>query len=349
MTRSSSRKHTIRIIVIGLLTVGLLALFLRNSDLLEVGRLIGRIDVRWLLPGFAANLTALCCRSLRWRIILRPSDPPPIYPTFFSTAIGFMSSALLPVRAGDLIRPALLSRRTDIRFSSALGTVVTERLLDLTSIITLFLIFVGLALAGATTLPVERLGFLRAAGVVALGIITGVTTLVVVSYRFRAPAQRLVRRISKILPERFRGSFVNLFDSFMTSLKLPSHPAKLVFVLLLTATIWLCLTSQFFFVMRAFRTPLPFTASFLVTALSILGFSIPTPGGVGGFHKACQIVLVTFYGFSIDTSVAVALIFHLVGTAPVLTTGAILFLHEGMSWHQIEEIEEEAEEMAESR
>lgn len=344
MSRRPSRRNTLRAIIIAALTLGLLTLFLRNSDLTEVGRLIRRVDVIWLVPGFLANFTALCCRSLRWRIILRPDDPPPIYPTFFATAIGFMSSALLPVRAGDLIRPALLTRRTDIRFSSALGTVLTERILDLSSILTLFLTFVVLALSGATTLPAERLHFLRGAGVVALAILTAVISLAVASYRFREQARRLVDRISRIAPARFHESIVNLFDSFVSSLKLPSRPLRLLTVLAFTATIWLCLTSQFFFVMLAFGTPLPFTASFLVTALSILGFSIPTPGGVGGFHKACQLVLVTFYGFSIDTSVAVALVFHLVGTAPVLTTGALLFLKEGMSWRQIEEIEEEAEE-----
>lgn len=344
MSRPPSRNNTIRIIVISVLTVGLLALFLRNSDLGEVGSLIRRIDLIWLIPGFLANFTALCCRSLRWRIIVNPDDPPGVYPTFFATAIGFMSSAVLPVRAGDVIRPALLSRRTDIRFSTALGTVLTERLLDLTSIITLFLTFIALALSGATALPIERMQFLKGAGIVGLTILSGVVVLVISAYRFRTMARRVVAAFSRILPERFRESAVNLFDSFVASLRLPGRPPKLLLVLGLTAVIWLCLTSQFYFVMHSFGRPLPFTASFLVTALSILGFSIPTPGGVGGFHKACQIVLVSFYGFSIDTSVAVALIFHLVGTAPVLLTGAILFLKEGMSWRQIEELEEEAGE-----
>ncbi len=344
MKQASPRKNAVRIVVIAVLTIGLLALFLRESDLAEVGSLLRRINFAWLLPGFAANLIALTLRSLRWRIILNPDSPPPIYATFFSTAIGFMSSALLPVRAGDVIRPALLSRRTDIRFSSALGTVVTERLLDLTSIITLFLTFVALALSGGTSLPLERMAFLRGAGIVALGLLGGIITLVVASYRFQTPARRLVSRFAKLLPERFRESLVNLFDSFVSSLRLPSRPEKLLLVLGFTVLIWLCLTSQFYFVMQSFGRPLPFTASFLVTALSILGFSIPTPGGVGGFHKACQIVLVTFYGFSIDTSVAVALVFHLVGTAPVLTTGAVLFLKEGLTWRQIEEIEEEVEQ-----
>jgi glycosyltransferase 2 family protein len=341
MNTSGQRKRTVRIIVIGFLTVALLVLFLWNSDLREVGRLLRRVDLRWLIPGFLANFTALCCRAMRWRIILRPANPPAVYPTFFATSIGFMSSALLPVRAGDVIRPALLARRTDIRFSSALGTVLTERLLDLTSIITLFLTFVAFALLGAEALPPGRMHFVRAAGIAALAIFLTVVTLVVAAYRFRRATRTLVERISNIAPQRFRDSIVNLFDSFVSSLRLPNHPLRLAIVLGLTATIWLCLTSQFYFVMLAFRAPLPFSASFLVTAMSILGFAIPTPGGVGGFHKACQLVLVNFYGFGIDTSVAVALVFHLVGTAPVLLTGAILFLREGLSWKQIEQIETE--------
>jgi hypothetical protein len=51
---------------------------------------------------------------------------------------------------------------------------------------------------------------------------------------------------------------------------------------------------------------------------------------VGGFHTACQIVLTKFYGFDIDGSVAVALLFHVVGTAPVLFTGLGLLGHEGL-------------------
>jgi uncharacterized membrane protein YbhN (UPF0104 family) len=63
--------------------------------------------------------------------------------------------------------------------------------------------------------------------------------------------------------------------------------------------------------------------------------TIPTPGGIGGFHKACQIVLTNFYGFDIDSSVAAALLFHVVGTVPVVVTGLILFVHEGLRWSDV--------------
>ena len=47
--------------------------------------------------------------------------------------------------------------------------------------------------------------------------------------------------------------------------------------------------------------------------------------------KIAQWVLTTFYGFDIDSSVAAALLFHLVGTLPVVIAGLVLFAVTGMS------------------
>src|SRR5256885_4582560 len=49
--------------------------------------------------------------------------------TFFANTVGYMLSTVLPIRAGDVARPALLARRTNVRFAGALGTVLTERIL----------------------------------------------------------------------------------------------------------------------------------------------------------------------------------------------------------------------------
>ena len=78
--------------------------------------------------------------------------------------------------------------------------------------------------------------------------------------------------------------------------------------------------------------PLPFDSAFFVTGVTTIGLAIPTPGGIGGFHKACQLVLTRFYAFSIDSSVAVAVLFHVIGTLPVLTMGLFLFAREGLRW-----------------
>jgi uncharacterized membrane protein YbhN (UPF0104 family) len=78
--------------------------------------------------------------------------------------------------------------------------------------------------------------------------------------------------------------------------------------------------------------------------VSIVGMMIPTPGGVGGFHKVCQVALIQFYAFGIDDSVALALVLHIVGTAPVVVAGLALFVKEGLSWGQLARIGETREE-----
>jgi len=106
-----------------------------------------------------------------------------------------------------------------------------------------------------------------------------------------------------------------------------------------TACIWFALQSQFLFVVLAMHRPLPFDSSFFVGGVTTLGLAIPTPGGIGGFHKACQIVLTKFYGFDLDSSVAVAVVFHAVGTVPVLVTGLLLFAREGLRWKDVTKVD----------
>ena len=97
---------SLRILLIAVITAGLLVLFLRNSDPKEVLDVLGRIHPLWFAAALLTNFSALIFRTLRWRTVLSASSGKtvPPYDTFLATAIGFMSSAVLPIRAGDLVR-----------------------------------------------------------------------------------------------------------------------------------------------------------------------------------------------------------------------------------------------------
>jgi uncharacterized membrane protein YbhN (UPF0104 family) len=97
-------------------------------------------------------------------------------------------------------------------------------------------------------------------------------------------------------------------------------------------------------VAKALGHDLPLRSSFLMTGVTIIGLMIPTPGGIGGFHKATQMALISFYAFDVDSSVALAVILHIVGTLPVVAVGTVLLLREGLSFRQLTEIGEKAEE-----
>ena len=345
MIQTAPLKRNLRILFILALTILFVGLFLRNSDLDKVSGIIRSTRLEWLALGFACNIGALLCRTLRWRTILNPERPPPFYATLFANAVGYMLSTVLPIRAGDVARPALLSRRTDVKFATALGTVLTEKILDLLAILSLFLYFVMVSSAAFSADPRTATKFLlvKSAAVTAAVIVTAMLSFLAAMLLFSSKIRRLHEFFGRRLPARVRVGWMRFFDSFSYSLRLSRHRYALFKVLALTACIWMCLSGQFYFSLLALGHPLPFTASFFISGITIIGLMIPTPGGVGGFHKACQIALTNFYHFDVNSSIAVALVVHVVGITPVVLIGITLFLREGLSWRQITKMEEAAE------
>lgn len=330
-------KRILQIGLVAALTAFFIWLFLRNANLSEVGAILRGTNFGWVGIGLAANVTALILRTMRWRVLLDPEKPPPFYATFFANTVGYMLSTVLPIRAADVARPALLARRTTHRFSGVLGTVLTERILDLTSILLLFVYFsfrrwneFSHDRAIATWLYIVRAG-----AVASVVILLALAFLMIGLFFFRPSIRRLHERLGRFLPERFRDPWMHFFDTFNETLEVVGQRGAMWPILLLTAGTWACLTSQFWFAAKAVDHTLPFDSSFFVTGVTTVGLAIPTPGGIGGFHKATQLVLTRFYGIGIDASVAIAVVFHLIGTLPVIVIGLALFAREGLRWKDV--------------
>jgi uncharacterized protein (TIRG00374 family) len=330
-------KRLLQLVVIISLTVFFLVLFLWKSDLRTVWAIMQSVNPWWIGAGFASNMVALFCRTARWQTILDPDDPPAFYPTFLANTIGYTMSTVLPFRASDLVRPAMLSRRTTVRFSRALGTVLTERVLDLTSILLLLLYFVIVSGPGFARDPATRSKsfIISSAGVGAAVLLAALWSFMIGLYFFRGTVRTAHQWLGRFIPARWRASWMSFFDSFVRTLDLAQNGAGSAKILFFTAAIWTALTAQFYFVVLSLSRHLPYDSSFFMTGVTTVGMAVPTPGGVGGFHKACQLVLTNFYGFDIDASVAVAVLFHLVGALPIVATGVVLSIREGLNWRQL--------------
>ena len=325
-------KRILQIAAVVALTVFFLWLFLKNANLRDVGQILRRAEPGWIFIGFAVNVTALLLRTVRWQTLLDPDDPPPFYATFFANTVGYMLSNILPIRAADVARPVLLARRTTHRVSGALGTVLTERMLDLTSILGLFVYFAFRRWNEFSHNPdiTAWLYIVRGGAIASVVILAGLGTLILGMMYFRATIRRAHEWLGRLLPQRFRSSWMHFFDTFTDTLRIVKNKAAFAKVLLCTMGIWACLTSQFWFAAKSLHRAVPFDASFFITGVTTVGAAIPTPGAIGGFHKACQLVLTHFYAFDVDTSVAVAVLFHLIGTLPVLILGFALAGREGI-------------------
>jgi uncharacterized protein (TIRG00374 family) len=325
-------RRILQITLISLLTIFFLGLFLWKSNLHDVWRIMTSTNPWWLASAFIVNWMALVFRSVRWRVLLGGSSKPPaFYPTFFANTTGYMLSTVLPIRAGDVARPALLARRTNVRFAEALGTVLTERVLDLFSILGIFIWFCVLRW---NSFPNER-GVVHGGAIGCTSVLVALMLFLIGLYFYGGIVRRLHERIGRILPKRFREPWMKFFDAFAKTLAITERPRDFFTVIFATAGIWVCLTAQYWLVFIAMHHPLPYDATFFISGVTTIGVAIPTPGGVGGFHKLCQWALTSFYGFDIDSSVATALLLHLVGAVPVVVTGLALFAREGLRWRDL--------------
>jgi uncharacterized membrane protein YbhN (UPF0104 family) len=85
-------------------------------------------------------------------------------------------------------------------------------------------------------------------------------------------------------------------------------------------------------VTSAFGIDIPYTGSFLIIALLVVGVSVPTPGGVGGFEAAVQIGLTSFYGVPNDRAVGAALVLHAVSLLPTVVLGFLFLVQDGLGF-----------------
>ncbi len=84
----------------------------------------------WLILGSFLNLVSNVFRTQRWRMLLKPLGYKPSFVnTFFSVIVMYFANLLFP-RLGEVMRCGILTRYEKIPVDKSIGTMVTERLVD---------------------------------------------------------------------------------------------------------------------------------------------------------------------------------------------------------------------------
>lgn len=309
------------------LALGLLAYFLAQANLKDVALRIGRVSPWVFLLSLACSISSIFIRTVRWQLLLRPAGPVGFGPAFTATTVGFAASTVLPARAGEVVRPVVLSRRTPVRLSASLASVLFERVIDLATVLILFLVYCWTPGLRPVMRP-EAAGVFASLRAFALVCGAGAAVFFVVAILatgHRARAERGLERLARRLPERFRGRVVPAFSSFLDGMHAVRQPGTIVAVAALSLLLWSLICGQVYFLFRAFALPLDPAASILIVVVTLIGLAIPTPGGVGGFHKLCQVALTMFYGVDVDAATGLAIVYWFVAFAPVTLLGFALF------------------------
>lgn len=331
------RSH-LRLLGVLALAAGLVALFLHDVDLRRVGVEIRRARPAWLAVAMATMFVSLAIRSVRWQCLLRPLGATSFRNAFRATAVGFAASSLLPSRAGEIIRPYVLSRHEPLSMAGAFGTIVLERLLDVMAVLVLLASFVAVFDAGAGTTNPGVFHAVKWAAVVATGGLAAGLGLAFVLAGDPARLGRTLLKIERVASPALAQMAARLTETFATGLAAVRRPSTLLTAVAWSLPLWLTIDAGIWAVAKAFRFPVPFTGSFLIVPLLVAGMVVPTPGSIGGFDEAFRIGATVFYGVSNEAAVGAALVLHAFSIGPSLALGLFFSAQEGLSVAGMERI-----------
>jgi hypothetical protein len=280
-------QSTVRLAVAVAVSAACLYFATRGTDWAQVLAAMRAASPLWVLAVVVVSLSTHLIRAFRWCVLLRPVGAVPVLPAFSATVIGFGASMVLPLRLGEIVRPALLARRVGIRTTAALSSVVLERLFDILLVVSCFLA-VGLLYDVPASLK-------RTAIVLGVGVAVGFVVLVLMVRR-RAQAERLIRRVLGVLPTRVGDALWPIADGLLHGLSGVADGPTVLLVLAYSAALWTAITATYTLSFLAMNVSLPLVKASLTTVVIVAAFvSMPqAPGFVGTWQAGCVLALGLF-------------------------------------------------------
>ena len=282
-------------------------------------------DAKWgwvaasILPAFAS----LMFRAFRWGVFARAVAPVATSSLVSATAIGFAANMVLPLRAGEVIRPWLLTRHEKIRFAEAFATVALERLFDMATLV----VFFAIAML-SLPLPDDW----RAYGRVFFG--TFVLFLGAIAVFVVAPERvlRMLEVVMRPLPEGPRERVLAVARQFSAGLVGLGSFGAVAAAVAWSLAIWGFLALAFGLCFFAFALDVPFfQAAVTVTAMVAIAVSIPGgPGFVGMFQAGCVVALGA-YDVPRAAAFSYSLACHVSQAATSIGAGLYFFLREDLN------------------
>ena len=295
-----------RMLLFSLVVSGVfVAVLLRQVDLHQSWQTLAQVNPRaTLLPLAIFLFLSVPLRAWRWQMIFSRASRPSFWKCVRVMSIGNTVNNLLPGRAGDLIRCALVGRGVSAG-SEALGTLGVEKVLD------------GLALLAVVQFSLHfvsaphwvwRLSIISAA-------CFGAASLVLLLLRLRT--SWLVSHIRRI---PIAGEKIGrLMTSFANGLAAVTSWRGMMILLLLTGFVWLADAAIIWSLAKALHIALSFGASIMISAVLGLSQTVPAAPASLGAYEFFGVAAFGLVGVASSRALALTVVLH--GWVFVAVTG----------------------------
>ena len=314
MNKKTSK--TLWYVVFLALGVALLWFSFRNIDLSQLWTDIKSAKYSWMLLSLACLAISLFFRALRWNIQIealgyktRASS------TYGAVLIAYLANCIFP-RLGEVARCSVLKRKENIPFDKTLGSVISERIIDL-------LVLFGLAFL-VIVFQWKLLGSLVTSWMVPLlnKLINNVLLGIVVILAGIAGIVLLIKIIKR------NKKIASLWHGFVDGIKSVVTMKKKWRFVLYTLAVWVFYVFMTWlpFYMLAETSHLGLVEAITLLGIATLGVVAPVPGGIGTYHFIAITLLSGFYGISEQVAGSFAAINHGSQMIFYLITGIIAYV-----------------------
>ncbi len=315
-----------------------------------IGALINA-NYLWVVLSIPVILLAHWIRAVRWKTMLKPLiKKASIFKLFKAVMIGYAANSVTP-RGGELLRPYIYAREENISGSSALGTIVVERFLDLLTLLLVFLIsllmFHDLIIRALSQTFNEMGGSFDPNKVI---FIAGIIALVLI-FSFYPPFYNFLLKITiKPFSNHFYLKIKGYFDRFRKGFGIIKDPSEYTKIGIYSIGIWICygIPNYLMFFSFDFQSRLNLGIGDALLLLVVVGLAFliaPTPGAIGVHHIVVSKAMIVLYGITHKEALAYAILTHAINYVVNTITGGFFYLKKDKNIHldemNLEELEKE--------
>ena len=315
MERKGIINTSIKILLPLILGSGILYWMYRDFDFKQLEHVLWEeMDWTWMLLSLPFGALAEILRGLRWRQILCATGEKPRRSTIINSIFLSYAASLIVPRVGEFLRCGVLKRYDGISFTKALGTVVSERAVD----IIVMLLVTGTTMLlqfGVFTTFFEKTGT-NIDGILSKFSSTGYLVTAICALAVVILLHLLLKRLS--IYNKVKTTFAGVWQG----VKSIGHLSNVPLFILLSFGIWASYFIHYYitFFCFDFTAGLGMSCALVTFIVGSIAVIVPTPNGAGPWHFAIKTMLI-LYGIADQQALYFVLIVHSVQTMLVILLG----------------------------
>jgi len=279
-------------IIFGLL---LLYFVFQKIDLSVFFARLDLVNYSWIWLSIIISIFEHIIRAFRWNLLMeKDSDSLTTFNTTIVLIVSYFTSLIFP-RFNDFVRCYLISKTNTIKLSTSLGTVVSERIIDVLSLIVLAVLLLIIEYEIFVNLLIDIVG---KTNFDFINVVFIVIFIVIVLYVFKIFLKR--------------SDFINAkFKEFKSGLFAFKDVYYRWDFLLSTFFLWVVYYLMGYVIFFALQetSHLGFNAGLAVLVAGTLGMIVPVNAGIGAYHFLVASILLN-YTISYEEGLFFATLIH---------------------------------------